>query len=208
MLEILRGQHLSIPPTARSFPYLLSPEIEAKDHRLRFPGRAIQYVGFGGGQGAGLLSSGFAGAYLSARYESRRESTDFSLLKYLRGETDLNPPEEREGKDVEDDGLLSRVVSDLGLEKLLDMSLGNLSNGQTRRAKIARALLGRPEVLLLDEPFSPWHCFFFVEKSSWLTLNSGVGSPDACDAVHETGTACEDCPPSAHHRFTTARPGS
>jgi ABC-type glutathione transport system ATPase component len=152
LLEILRGQHLSFPPTARSFPYLSSPEIEAKDHRLRFPGRAVQYVGFGGGKG-GPLASGFAGAYLSARYESRREETDFSLIQYLKGETDLNPPEEREGKDI-DDGLLDRVVNDLGLSKLLDMSVENLSNGQTRRARIARALLGRPEVLLLDEPFS------------------------------------------------------
>ena len=34
------------------------------------------------------------------------------------------------------------------------MPVGNLSNGQTRRARIAKALLGKPEVLMLDEPFS------------------------------------------------------
>ncbi|EHL03265.1 putative Uncharacterized ABC transporter ATP-binding protein [Glarea lozoyensis 74030] len=33
------------------------------------------------------------------------------------------------------------------------MPISNLSNGQTRRARIAKALLGKPGLLLLDEPF-------------------------------------------------------
>ena len=70
-LEILRGSHLCFPPIARSFPYLSSDEIEAKDHRLRTPSRAIQYVGFNASKGQGL-GGGIRGAYLSARYESRR----------------------------------------------------------------------------------------------------------------------------------------
>ncbi|GAD97739.1 conserved hypothetical protein [Paecilomyces variotii No. 5] len=151
LLEILRGQLICLPPAARTYPYLLTDEVAAKDHRLRYPGRAIQYVGFSG-EGS-QATGGVRGAYLSARYESLREDTDWTLLQYLKGQTSLNPLEGEENGTVHDQAFLEQVIANLRLEALLDMPVANLSNGQTRRARIAKALLSKPELLLLDDPF-------------------------------------------------------
>jgi ABC-2 type transport system ATP-binding protein len=49
-------------------------------------------------------------------------------------------------------GRIAEVAGDLDLVDLLDRPTGKLSSGQKTRASLAKALLNRPEVLLLDEP--------------------------------------------------------
>lgn len=147
-LQILNGQFISVPPTARSYPFLSSSA--RVDRRFHSPSNVIKYIGFDAERG-GLGGTSLRGAYLSARYESRKEETDFSLLDYLTGHTELNALEIQKG-DV-NQTLLAKIVADLRLTNLLDMPVGNLSNGQTRRARLAKSLMSRPELLLLDGPF-------------------------------------------------------
>ena len=95
-------------------------------------------------------------------------------------------------------GLPSRRADEplatVGLERAADRVVANLSGGQRARASLATALLGRPEVLVLDEPTvgqdpvlrrDLWDTFHgLAEAGATLLVSSHVmDEADRCDRL-------------------------
>lgn len=74
-------------------------------------------------------------------------------------------PQVAQGTEKFDEALLTgegerffrEFVERTGLKPLLNIPMVTLSNGQMRRARIVKAVLKKPELLLLDEPLSKAH---------------------------------------------------
>ena len=56
-------------------------------------------------------------------------------------------------KDCSDQRLADELVEKFGLTPLLDRAFRKLSTGETRKMLLIRALIGSPDLLILDEPF-------------------------------------------------------
>jgi molybdate transport system ATP-binding protein len=69
------------------------------------------------------------------------------------------------------------LIQRMGIEPLLDVEFLKLSNGQTRKARIAKALLQRPDMLLLDNPFVGLDAHFRKELTGWLSELVEGGQP-------------------------------
>lgn len=104
---------------------------------VAFPSDVVRLVTFK--EESRLFS--YAGHYYQQRFEFADADEPLTLTDFLRSGTPATDAE------------LNEAAQKLGLADRLDLSFMKLSNGQTRRARIARALLSKPELLILDDPF-------------------------------------------------------
>ncbi|TFK71067.1 P-loop containing nucleoside triphosphate hydrolase protein [Pluteus cervinus] len=168
LFQTLLG-HLRISPSSKSetrSQYGLYPFLHPHD-----PYQRLSYVSFNHRSQA---SSGGAFVDFTARYGALRDEDKITLRQSMFPETipedflikekvyhaasqqqrDEYINEEEIVKKEERNRRFEVLVDQLELRRLLDVPKIALSNGQTRRARILKAILSNPALLLLDEPLT------------------------------------------------------
>lgn len=159
------------PPPDGMFPFLSQPS----SGMSRDPLDCVSIVSFGNRRRA----AGGAFYDYSARYGAVREEDRITLRQTMFPETlpqefDTGPQREYVPLSEKDQEFFDRIVENLQLGPLLDLPLIALSNGQTRRARIIKAILSKPELLLLDEPLSMSPSIYSVILQAELCFLAGL----------------------------------
>lgn len=140
----LLGRARADPPESRRWPIIgTSKPIEEVIKKVSFNTRL---------ESNSYLSQGGEFTDYTARYYGiRKDDEDAITLK-----DHLRKYAKHEGlvEESDEDKVINDTARMLKLDHLLEIPLIALSNGQTRRARIARALLTKPGILILEEPFS------------------------------------------------------
>lgn len=137
LLAVIAGQYIADPPRARTYPFMAS----------RYDHEKIQFLNF-------QEQLGLDRVHLSARYESfsfkgkLEMSDDVNCVRnYITGDNNYNSSKSVDPKYVD------RLLDYFNLNHLAHKWINSLSNGQMRRARIAKLLVDQPSLLIVDDPF-------------------------------------------------------
>lgn len=169
LISTVLAQTRFVPSHSGSHPILASLPLRARspdegseeEGRLATVEDIIQLVSFK----TRLSSSGSGFEDYTARYYFIREEDKLTVRQHLKKSMPYFKPEfNNEGKERD---YIFEAAKSLEMESFLDLPIVTLSNGQTRRIRIVRAILARPELIILEEPFStPHSCFLHSPLSS------------------------------------------
>ncbi|OBA21200.1 P-loop containing nucleoside triphosphate hydrolase protein [Metschnikowia bicuspidata var. bicuspidata NRRL YB-4993] len=138
-LKILASKYYSDPPLARTYPHLLE-----KGHV-----KPIQFMDF-------RDNSGLDKCHMAARYEAysfkgklEMDEDVNSLLNFVTGANNYN---QNLNGNI-DKELTEKLLAEFDLSLSKHKWINALSNGQMRRARIAKAIHAKPQLLVIDDPF-------------------------------------------------------
>ncbi|CAK9436746.1 uncharacterized protein LODBEIA_P12680 [Lodderomyces beijingensis] len=156
MLKVIAGKYISVPPLARSYPGINDPATQ------------LQFLDF-------KEQSGLESVHMSARYESYSfkgalEMSDDvnSVFNYITGLNNYNSQHK-----TLDRAYIEQLLNLLNVTHLQHKWINSLSNGQIRRARIAKSLVHKPSLLVIDDPF------LGLDPSNTVKVN------DALAKIHE-----------------------
>lgn len=193
----LLGRARADPPSSRSWPFIgASKPVEQAVKKVSFSTRLES--------NSYLATSGEFTDYTARYYAIRADDEDAVTLR-VHLEKHAKRTSKDEGKPLIVQRDLEKVTESLKLDHLLDIPLVALSNGQTRRARIAKALLSKPEVLILEGPFSKSRFLAGCPiANAWHSWSRQSISQDHC-GLARLATYQENA--SHRARSETARPG-
>ncbi|WP_431282331.1 cell division ATP-binding protein FtsE [Humitalea sp. 24SJ18S-53] len=149
--DVLRGLRFTLEPG--SFTWLLGPSGAGKSSLLRLMGLSLRPTT---GQ-IDVLGLRVGTARRTALAATRRRIAtvyqDFRLLPYMTVADNVALPLRLAGRpeaSLQPD--VAEILAWVGLDHRAEMRPATLSGGEQQRAAIARAVVGRPDLLLADEP--------------------------------------------------------
>ena len=138
-LGVVSGKYIPYPPLSRTYPFMLDS----------YKYDQVQFLNF-------KEASGLDKVHLSARYESYSykgslEMSDDvnSVRNYITGANNYNS---NTTSGVKED-FVNQLLDLFNLNHLSNKWINSLSNGQLRRARLAKALINKPSLFIIDDPF-------------------------------------------------------